>query len=272
MLLVDKKTLNAGFELTMIGFPNLGNSCWLNSLLQLLLNNKWFGEALQRMSGEPFTTHLQELAANRGSISSLMKILRALAYDGTPEDSHEAFIKIIEILHQENKQIIDAASTTMMQQVTKHTDNSISLPLALFQGVMRYENSDKAEIFEPFTTFFLEPSLGRNYNIGVQMEQTFLKRQIVKMPPLLMVCFDRLPGQFTLLEEFSLNTPQGTVFRYKCTGFVLHCGSVTSGHYFTICKANKNWYVFDDNSVRPYDPSNFSLSGCTPRLVLFSKS
>lgn len=255
----------------MIGFPNLGNSCWLNSLLQLLLNNKWFAEAIQRINGGSFTSHLKELAVNRGSISSLIKILRALAHDGTPEDSHEAFIKIIDILHEENKQPMDASSK-MMEQVVKHTDNSISLPLALFQGVMRYENSDKVEIFEPFTTFFLEPSYGRNYNIGLQMEQTFLKRQIVKMPPLLMVCFDRFPGQFTILEEFSLSAPQGTVIKYKCTGFVLHCGSGSNGHYFTICKANKNWYVFDDNSVSPYDPSSFSLSGCTPRLVLFSKS
>ena len=252
------------------GFPNLGNTCWLNSLLQLLLNNKFFCAALRRMGDGKRTRALKSLADSRGSLPDLVEILRACGQQGTPEDSHEAFMRLLNILHEENKVPI-RTDTTMSQQVAKHSENFTSLPLALFQGVFRYENSDREEIFEPFTTFFLESSRDAVYDVQKQLAVTFRKREIVKVPALLMICFEQFSGEFSMISEFDLTDAEGKPCSYKCTGFVVHCGSSGGGHYFAVCKTGHGWMTFDDNSVMPYNPATVSLRGCTPRLVLFSR-
>jgi hypothetical protein len=260
----------------MEGIPNLGNTCWLNSLVQLLLNNSLFKAHLKRLKCDSgMTAALRAVAEKKNSAQNMHRLLLEFWVHYTPADSHEAFLHLLNRLHEENKvrECRPAENDTLTSQIFTHNSGFHSLSLALFQGVQMWETSDGETRYEPFTTFFLEPGVpgGRSYNMRDAFARTFRKRSILHMPLLLAVCFEKTDEVVDLLTHFTLGDTDGTEVVYEISGIVVHTGGKSGGHYFAICNVNAGWFLFDDNSVTPFSGQTSSLSGCTPRIILYTR-
>ncbi len=259
----------------MEGIPNLGNTCWLNSLVQLLLNNSLFKAHLKRLKCDSgMTAALRAVAEKRNSTQNMSRLLREFWFDYRPADSHEAFLHLLNRLHEENKVRGPRPSDDdpLASQIFAHNSGFHSLSLALFQGISTWDTSDGETRYEPFTTFFLEPGVaGRSYNMRDAFARTFRKRSILHMPPLLAVCFEKTDEVVDLLTHFTLGDTDGTDVHYEISGIVVHTGGKSGGHYFAVCNVKKEWFVFDDNSVTPFSGQTSSLSGCTPRIILYTR-
>ena len=260
----------------MEGIPNLGNTCWLNSLVQLLLNNNLFKAHLKRLKCENgMTAALLAVAQKRNSPQNMSRLLREFWVDYTPADSHEAFLHLVNRLHDENKVRGPHPSPgdDLASQIFTHNSGFQSLSLALFQGIQMWDTSYGETRYEPFTTFFLEPAVsgGRSYNMRDAFARTFRKRSILHMPLLLAVCFEKTDELVDLLTHFTLGETDGSDVIYEISGIVVHTGGRSGGHYFALCNLKSGWFVFDDEVVTPFSGQTSSISGCTPRIILYTR-
>lgn len=263
------------------GFPNLGNTCWLNSLLQTLIHNDLFAEMIKRLKSENGLTnslkHFYVADINPVNILSyILNLWQSKIGYGIPQDSHEAVLWLLEELHGENKMVstVSETSNELTRQLAKYNSNTTSSIYQLFQGVMTYTTSDGEVRYEPFITFFLDcPARVENFPINITdcFALTFERKKIVHMPGILLVCFERQDqGEFDLTTYFELEDPNNNVIKFRLTGVVLHYGNQYGGHYIAFSDTSKGWLLFDDQNVRPLNTTSSKVRG-TPRLMVYER-
>lgn len=90
----------------MSGIVNIGNSCYLSSSIQCLINSKYFMNMIKEVSG-PVVNELKSMSKNK--IINPVNFKRLLAEKDkffmniNQEDVYESLIKIIDIIHNETK-------------------------------------------------------------------------------------------------------------------------------------------------------------------------
>ena len=267
------------------GFPNLGNTCWLNSLVQVLIHNKLCSELFKRLPHNFRSNSLSNTLKNFflqdfnpvHSLSSIINLFVEKIGNGVPQDSHEAVLWLIEELHSENKTKVDIDLNTvneLTKQLFRYNQGETSLIYNLFQGIMVYKTSDNETRYEPFITFFLELVPRTNsepLNVTDCFELTFRKRQIVHMPGVLFVCFERTDGgEYNLTTSFELADPDDKVIKFRLSGVVLHYGSQFGGHYISFSNTQNGWLLFDDNNIRKINTDSSIVRG-TPRLMIYER-
>lgn len=266
-----------------IGLPNFGNTCWLNSLFQALLSTNQFIHLLNEISSPTaFSTHLKNLFHscltfnNLQARQDLIQFIHSIGWHkGLPEDSSEALLWCINQLHNDCKiKIENDSNNPIFQSLYKHNQGESSVVYSYVQGCYGWKTSDNEQRYEPFITFYLDwaPITNQVQNITECLEQTFKNKQIVMMPPLLAICFDRSPEhiQFKLTSSFMLYTPDGTKVVYNLKAVILHIGGMGGGHYVCIGYRDNKWWIFDDDRV-----SQIEMTGNindVPRLCLYDMS
>ena len=268
---------------TPIGIPNFGNTCWLNSLIQGLLSSQQFIKCCNQLMEykTPFVTKLLNLCyscLNKSQANTRMDMIQLLQsagwHRGMPEDSSEALLWLIEQLHKECKVPMVLENETengIYTSIFKHNQGETSFIYSYFQGCYGWKTSDNEQRYEPFITFYLDWAQIENQtqNISQCLETTFKNKQIVMMPPLLAICFDRTSEhiKFKCTSEFMLCTPEGKNVVYKLKAIILHIGSLAGGHYVCLGLRDNQWWIFDDDRVSQVEMTG--LLNDVPRLCLY---
>jgi len=234
---------------------NIGNSCYANAILQLLINlnlkvknekNNKIAKEYKRVydafnkikqKGEDKTKKiLYTIRAH-----AFMKAIKDKFQLGRQHDAHELLLCLIENCRFEDK-FKFTTSTEIKKEgdenpsITNWNNTCLSLPLPTVE----------VSINDLITNY-------QNHEIiQIENEDLYKLDKIKKTPEILVIQLKRWNisrrKNKTKIEIDRKITINGD--KYKLNGMVLHNGGVTSGHYTAIIYSNKNYFHIDDDVVK----------------------
>lgn len=248
-----------------IGLPNIGTTCWLNSVLQLIINsnilcnvileNKDKGpihtslsnvihtvktaseqhELSESVNETNFQTKLEQIVASYRELHSLICSLHPIFTENSCNDCHEVITYLINALHEESK--YDHFENEPEQILYSHNAKSLSNILLTTSVCIRRIASDNDVINESFTTFFVEH---KNEN---DLQTTLNLTRFIYTPRVLFLSIIIQPNtSFNLNNMIRINEKIYTL--YGMIYFIPHMR-----HYISmIRKDEQEWYLLNDAS------------------------
>lgn len=253
----------------MKGFLNLGNTCYLNSGLQLLMNIPEFCQLV--LNHKEISNELSLLSEfiilyhsdNNGSLKPkfIKKIVgkNNSTFNGfNQEDSQEFLIYFLDLIDNQikenklnnllglkiNKMIKCKALSCLKMSVTNEIRLFLILDINNYKDLNEcYRNYKMSEKLEGDNRYFCE---------NCNKKRIASKRiQIEKWPKNLIIVLKRFQQDnysFSKNDNF-LNIPINWRHNYKLKGGVIHSGRLGGGHYIYFGNYNEKWYLFDDSHI-----------------------
>uniref|UniRef100_A0A0D9VM48 USP domain-containing protein n=1 Tax=Leersia perrieri TaxID=77586 RepID=A0A0D9VM48_9ORYZ len=245
------------------GLQNLGNTCYLNSVLQCLTYT------------EPFVAYLQS-GKHRAGISRSFRFYRQ-------EDAHELMVSLLESMHRcclpsgvpiespsayEKSLVHRIFGGRLRSQVRcttcSHCSNKFDPFLDLSLEIVNATTLVKA--LKNFTEEELLDGGEKQYNCERCKQKVTAKKRfmIEKAPSVLTIHLKRFSPfnprrkidkkvefQPTLNLKPYVSNPEGMEFKYSLYGVLVHAGwNTQSGHYYCFVRTSSGiWHNLDDNQV-----------------------
>ena len=264
----------------MKGFINLGNTCYLNAGLQMIIQNKDFCNLILQYSKYSEILKKIELfilnyynSNNNNSISPLIikeivESKQELFQGYSQQDSTEFVIYFLNIIDDEllkinnNLQNENKLSINLLYGIELNVRikckllscltiyNSKEFNIFLFLNI----NNDDKTLDDLYLNFKSSDRLdddNKFYCEKCKDKRIASKRvNIEKISNHLIIWIKRfnVNNNFISKNCQSINFPL-TWKNKLLKGFIIHYGNINGGHYIYIGNVNNNWYIFDDSNI-----------------------
>ena len=254
----------------MKGFLNLGNTCYLNSGLQMLmnipefcniiLNNKELSNELSLLSKFIILYH----SDNNGSMKPkfIKKIVgksNRIFTGFSQEDSQEFLVYFLDFLDNQLKKgkinnlfgikinkIIKCKALSCLN-VSKTNETRLFLMLDIKDNFKNlndcYRNYKMSEKLQEDNRYFCEKCNKKRIASKRLQVETWPKNLIIVLKR-----FQQDGYSFSKNDTF-LEIPVNWRHNYKLKGGVIHSGRLGGGHYVYFGNYGNNWYLFDDSHI-----------------------
>ena len=287
------------------GLTNIGNTCFMNSVLQVavhcesltkvMLNDKHNGDIISA-----YRNFIKDYGGNNGRTVNPKKLKRAIemkvkTFQGTrQQDSHEFILALLDQLDEdflrenstsENKKIISHLFDTVAK-VTVYSDDTKEQ--SSHRENIRFISTSVPESDQEYTTidclddFFGVSTIDASWKTpsGKTVDNAYKLMTVKRVPKYLLIHlkryrYDRRHGYKidTVVKHPEhlewKNFPEGT--KYHLKSFSFQSGGLNSGHYVGYSRVNDNWYCFDDSAVRKVDISHVLSIASRAYLICYEK-
>jgi ubiquitin C-terminal hydrolase len=254
------------------GFNNIGNTCYLNSGLQMIVHNKDLCKIILN------NTHRNQTIAEIGNfineyhnnnsntitpsyikdfISSKNNIFKGYGQ----QDSSEFIIYMLDAINEELKKNNDN-----IDKLYEHKSSiSIKCKLKVCLNISIHEEKNNFMIFDLKEEFKDLDDCYSEFIKRLKFENDYLyhcdkcnrdtiaskRNKIILWPKHLIIILKRFQqnGMRLSKNDNEIHIPFFWKNDYKLKGIIFHSGSLHGGHYVYIGNYNNKWYLFDDNDV-----------------------
>jgi hypothetical protein len=259
----------------MKGFHNIGNTCYLNSGLQMLIQNKNLCHLIIKYSDQ--STILKTIGDfindyHNGynnvlipqDIKRIVEQRQEMFIGFRQHDSAEFVVFLLDIIDEEIKKIdskllgVDLifglesnvrikCKLKVCLNISNHIEKNNYLLLDINNNTKTlddcYRLSKSSEILEDSNMYYCENCKAKT----IASKRT----KIVKWPDNLIIWLKRFKQSGMRLDKIDNQIEVPLMWRHnmKLQGFVIHSGGLHGGHYIYVGLVNDKWYLFNDSSV-----------------------
>lgn len=254
----------------MKGLVNLGNTCYMNSGIQLLLNIPEFcnliiqnhikSNELGQMKQFIIKYHNPEKGILKPTFIKNIVAKRNNTFIGfSQEDSWEFIIFLLDFFDDQlkNNLINNTLGIKMKSivkcKIAKCLNTSITKTVNLFLKLhIKKEFNDLNDCYRNYKDREKLDDDNKYYCEKCKKKIIASKRlEIDEWPKNILIVFRRFEHDALGVRKNNqkIECPQEWRHGYNLVGGVYHSGSLDGGHYIYFGKKNNNWYVFNDNSI-----------------------
>lgn len=247
----------------MKGIYNIGNSCYLNSSLQLLFSSSDFRNICNNIPGDSKESLICKQIElydslqifNPKEIKNMVASINKIFAGFDQEDSFEFIIYLLDYIDKINNNTHNSLYDKFGLNITinikckmlnclkesEHIENDLFLQLPMTEDLTEsYRLYKKMHIFK-------DDNL---YNCDNCKKKTIARKRtiITKWPDNLIIVLKRFDHNMRK-DTRKINIPLEWRHNYVLKGGIIHMGAFGGGHYIYYGNENNNWYIANDMNI-----------------------
>jgi ubiquitin C-terminal hydrolase len=228
-----------------VGLPNIGNSCFINSVLQIFLHDdELFGALIAQFGREDLLTQLQSLYSSFAGIK-VGEQCDAVLFLNFLLDSIEEGIKDKEWVQDSWKQKWISRTKCMhcnnKLQSQQHENMWFFYPTGTEEPFVAMEEVCKTQSTITVDEYKCDKcemrGAQRKYSISNSPSNIFMNLQHFQQQKVI------------VYEDIDLKISKANVYDYSLKGFFMHKGTQNFGHYVAYIHDSNGWYCYNDEKI-----------------------
>lgn len=254
------------------GLNNIGNTCYLNSGLQMIIHNKDLCNLILNNTRDNKTmveisNFINEYHNNSNNsvtpscIKDFVSAKNNIFKGYSQQDSSEFIMYMLDAINEELKKYNDNIDKLYEHKLSI----SIKCKLNICLNISIHEERNNFMIFDIKKEFTDLNDCYNEYKSRFKFENDCLyhcdkcnrdtiaskRNKVIFWPKHLIIILKRFQqnGMKLSKNDNEIDIPFFWKNDYKLKGIIFHSGSLHGGHYVYIGNYNNKWYLFDDNDV-----------------------